>query len=463
VTDSINRRDLLKQALVTGAGIAAAGSLTPLPAIAEHITAAASPDAAPERLAAARSMKGVPFAPRETVRIAIVGTGLRGRSLLSELIAIDHVRIVAVADIVAEKTARAVRMCTDAGMAAPEVYTNGERDFERLVQRDDIDFVYTATPWEWHVPVLLAALRAGKHCGSECPVGTTLKDLWALVDASEKAQRHCMQLENCNYGYNEMLVNRMVHDGIFGEVQHGAAAYLHDLRGILFEGRDEGLWRRAWHTRMNGNLYPTHGLGPVAWYMDLHAGDRMTHLVSMSTLERGLSLHREATVPDHADPRWSENYITGDLNSSLIQTAKGRTILLQHDVSNPRPYSRLNAVQGTKGLFEDYPARIYIEGQEGGERFAGIDEWKKTHEDPLWTNIGEMARKKGGHGGMDFVMAWRLVQCLHDGLVPDYDVYDAASWSAPMPLSQMSVAKGSAPMKFPDFTRGEWSKARKPA
>ena len=460
MTDQLHRRDLLKQALVTGAGLAAAGALTPLPAIAETITAATTPDAVPERPVGAKTMKGVPFTRHPVVRFAIVGTGLRGRSMLSELLAIDGVQIVAVADIAPEKAARAVKMCTDAGQAAPAVYTNGERDFERLVQRDDIDYVYTATPWEWHVPVLLAALKAGKHCGAECPVGTTLKDLWALVDASEQAQRHCMQLENCNYGYNEMLVNRLVHDGVLGEVLYGSAAYLHDLRKILFENRDEGLWRRAWHTRMDGNLYPTHGLGPVAWYMDLNAGDRMTYLVSMSTPERGLTLHRDQTVAEKTDPKWQERYITGDLNSSLIMTAKGRNILLQHDVSNPRPYSRLNGVQGTKGVFEDYPARIYVDGQAGGERFGSIDPYKKTHEHPLWTRVGELARKKGGHGGMDFIMAYRLVECMREGLVPDMDVYDAASWSAPMPLSQMSVAKGSAPMAFPDFTRGQWQRAR---
>lgn len=460
MTDSpLHRRDLLKQALATGAALTAASALAPIPAIAESITAGTSPELEPARAAGARTMKGVPFERRETVRIAIVGTGLRGRSVLSELLAIDHVRIVALNDVVPEKAQRAVKMCTDAGQPAPEVYVSGERDFERLVQRDDIDFVYTATPWEWHVPVLLAALRAGKHCGAECPVGTTLRDLWALVDASEASRRHCLQLENCNYGYNEMLVNRLVHDGILGEVLYGSAAYLHDLRHILFEDRDEGLWRRAWHTRMNANLYPTHGLGPVAWYMDLNAGDRMTYLVSMSTPERGLTLHREQEVPDRTNPKWSERYVTGDLNSSLIMTAKGRNILLQHDVSNPRPYSRLNGVQGTRGVFEDYPARIYVDGQAGGERFTGIEEWKKTHEHPLWTRVGELARRKGGHGGMDFIMAYRLVECMREGLVPDYDVYDAASWSAPMPLSQMSVAKGSAPMRFPDFTRGEWQRA----
>jgi predicted dehydrogenase len=460
VTDSLDRRSLLKQALVTGAGIAAASALSPFPAIAEDITAADSPELAPERALSARTMRGVPFERRETVRFGIIGTGLRGRSIISELLAIDGVQIVAVADIAPEKAARAAKMCTDAGMAAPAVYTNGERDFERLVQRDDIDFVYTATPWDWHTPVMLAAMRAGKHCGTECPTGITLRDLWSLVDTSERTRRHCLQLENCNYGYNEMMVNRMVHDGVFGEIQSGAAAYIHDLRDLLFEDRDEGLWRRDFHTRINGNLYPTHGLGPVAWYMDIHAGDKFDYLVSMSTNEAGLSIYREKNVPDRTNAKWNERYVTGDLNTTLIKTAKGRTIHLAHDTSSPRPYSRLNHVSGTKGTFEDYPARIYIEGVGQSHRWTNMDAWKTTHEHPLWTNIGEMARKKGGHGGMDFVMMWRLVQCLREGLAPDFDVYDAAAWSAPLPLSQMSVARGSQPMRFPDFTRGEWSKAR---
>lgn len=458
MTDAMDRRDLLKQALAAGAGLAAASALTPRPALAESIDAIRAPQAAPPRPVGAATMKGVPFERRDTVRFAIVGTGLRGRSILSELLAIDGVQIVAVADIAPEKAARAVKMCTDAGRAAPAVYTNGERDYERLVQRDDIDFVYTATPWHWHTPVMLAALRAGKHCGTECPTGITLQDLWSLVDESERMRKHCLQLENCNYGYNEMLVNRLVHDGVLGEIQHGAAAYIHDLRTILFENRDEGLWRRDWHTKIDGNLYPTHGLGPVAWYMDIHSGDAFDYLVSMSTEERGLTLHREATVTDRNDPKYRERYITGDLNTSLIRTKRGRTILLQHDVSSPRPYSRLNHVSGTKGTFEDYPARIYVEGRGQGHRWAAIDEYKQSHEHPLWTRIGELARNKGGHGGMDFVMMWRLVQCIREGLAPDFDVYDAAAWSAPLPLSQMSVATGSQPMRFPDFTRGEWSK-----
>jgi predicted dehydrogenase len=454
----LSRRDLLKSALVTGAGLAVTGAFSP--AIAESVTAAEHPDLAPPAPAARVTMKGVPFEHHETVRIGIVGTGLRGRSVLSELLALDNVKIVAIADVVQEKVAIATKMITDAGHAAPATYTSGDHGFEQLVKRDDIDFVYTATPWEWHVPVMLAALAAGKHCGSECPIGTTLKDLWALVDASEKARRHCLHLENCNYGETEMLVNRMVHDGVFGEVLHAEAAYLHDLREILFENRDEGLWRRAWHTRANANLYPTHGLGPVSWYLDINAGDRYDYIVSVGGPHRGLELWREAKVSDRNDPKWREQYVTGDHNTSILKTVKGKSVMLQHDVSNPRPYTRHNRVQGTKGAFEDYPPRVYVEGQAGGERWGAVDEWKKTHTDPLWTTVGEFARKKGGHGGMDFVMAYRLVQCLHEGLVPDYDVYDAATWSAPFPLSEMSVAKGSAPMKFPDFTRGSWSATR---
>jgi len=450
----LSRRDLRKRAALAGTTVAAGGSFTP--AIAENVAAGNHPDLAP---LARSTMKGVPFERRDVVRFGIVGTGLRGRSIISELLAIDNVKIVAVADIVPDKAQRAVKLIADAGQPAPAVY-DGDHGFEKLVARDDLDFVYTATPWEWHVPVMLAALEAGKHCGSECPIGTTLKDLWALVDASEQARRHCLHLENCNYGEIEMLVNRLVHEGIFGEVLHAEAAYLHDLRKILFEDKDEGLWRRAWHTRSNSNLYPTHGLGPVSCYLDINAGDRYDYIVSAGSMHRGLELYREATVSDRTSPKWKEQYVTGDLNTSILRTVKGKTVMLQHDVSNPRPYTRHNRVQGTKGAFEDYPPRIYVEGQAGGERWAPLDAWKAEFTHPLWAHVGELARTKGGHGGMDFIMAYRLVETMREGLVPDYDVYDAATWSAPFPLSEMSVAKGSAPMKFPDFTRGAFGSAR---
>jgi predicted dehydrogenase len=452
-----SRRDFLKSAAVAGVGMAATGPFTS--AIAENVDAATNPGGEPPAPKGRKSMRAVPFEAHDVVRVGIVGTGLRGRSVLNELLGVDGVKIVALCDVVPDKLQKATKAITDKGGDAPATYTGSDHAFENLVARDDLDIVYTATPWEFHVPVMLAALAHGKHCASECPIGTTLKDLWSLVDASERAQKHCLHLENCNYGYNEMLVNRMVHEGVFGDVLHAEAAYLHDLREILFEDRDEGLWRRAWHTRANANLYPTHGLGPVSWYLDVHAGDRFDYLVSISGPERGLSAYREETVKNRSDPKWKEKYVTGDMNTAIIKTVNGKTIMLQHDVSNARPYTRHNRVMGTKGTFEDYPPRIYIEGTPGGERWSPIDEWKKKFEHPLWTKLGEKARG-AGHGGMDYIMAYRLIECMRTGIAPDYDVYDAAAWSAPFPLTEMSVVKGSAPMKFPDFTRGNWKTSR---
>jgi predicted dehydrogenase len=389
------------------------------------------------------------------VRIGIVGTGLRGRSVLNELLGVGNVRINALCDIVPEKVELAKAQMRKAGHDyEPGTYTYGERAFEKLCARDDLDIVFTATPWNWHVPVCLSAMANGKHAATEVPAALTVEDCWTLVNASERTRRHCIMMENCCYGYNELLVLQMVRAGLFGEVKHGGAAYNHDLRSILFETKDEGLWRRFAHLNRNGNLYPTHGLGPVARYLDIHRGDRFDYLVSMSTPEFGLTKWREDHVAKD-DPRWRERYVNGDLNVSLIKTVRGRTIRLEHDVSSPRPYSRINSIQGTKGIFEDYPPRIYIEGQGASHRWATIDAYQAEFEHPWWREQGERARS-GGHGGMDFIMAWRLVQCMREGLAPDMDVYDAAAWSVPGPLSEKSVASGSTPVKFPDFTRGRW-------
>jgi predicted dehydrogenase len=407
----------------------------------------------------ADTMHGVPFEKRETVRVAIVGTGLRGRSVLHELLGVGNVRITALCDVAPEKVALAVQQLRNAGHDdAVARFTAGDRAFEQLVRRDDIDLVYTATPWEWHVPVCLAAMEAGKHAATEVPAAYTLADCWRLVDTSERTRRHCIMLENVNYGYNELLVLNLVRHGLFGELKHASAAYNHDLREILFESKDEGLWRRAHHTRRNSNLYPTHGLGPVAFYLDINRGDRFDYLVSMSTPEMGLTKWRADHPAEQA--KGGERYVTGDLNVSLIKTALGRTIRLEHDVSSPRPYSRINSVQGTKGIFEDYPPRIYLDDMTPSHRWQTIDVFKERYEHELWKRLGGQARS-GGHGGMDFVMAWRLVQCFREGLPPDMDVYDAAAWSVPGPLSEQSVAAGSAPVKFPDFTRGRWKDAKR--
>jgi hypothetical protein len=265
-----------------------------------------------------------------------------------------------------------------------------------------------------------------------------------------------MILENCCYGYNELLVLNLVRAGVLGEVLHAECAYIHDLREILLADEGEGLWRRLPHERRNGNLDPTHGLGPVARYLDIHRGDRFDYLVSMSSPERGLTLYRDAHAPA-GSPKHRERYRTGDMNTSLVKTVKGRTIVLQHDVVSPRPYDRINLVSGTRGIFRDYPPRIHVEGRGEPHRFGTLDDYRAEHEHGLWRTVGELARAQGGHGGMDLVMVWRLVQCLREGLAPDMDVYDAAAWSAPGPLSEASVGKGSAPVRFPDFTRGGWA------
>jgi predicted dehydrogenase len=447
----LSRRELLKAAGIAGVGITMSG-------IADgHI---ADNEELNQRSASTHAtMIGVKFEPRDVVRLGIVGVGLRGTSTLQEFLAIDKVVVKAVCDVVKDKCVRAAQLIEKAGQKTPGIYAEGERDFERLSARDDLDFIYIATPWEWHVPQVLSALKNGKHVGTEVPAAYTLEDCWNIVNASEAARRHCLIMENCCYNDSETMVLNMVRAGMFGDLVHGECAYNHDLREILFENKDEGLWRRRHHTLRDSNLYPTHGLGPMAMYMDINRGDRFDHIVSMSSSHMGLETYRREHVAA-GDPKWKEIYRTGDYNTSIIKTAKGRTIMLQHNVSTPRPYDRINLIQGTKGIFRDYPPRIFIDGQEGGHNFTTLDKYKERYESSLWKNQGEMARKLGGHGGMDYLMCYRLIQCMREGLEPDIDVYDAAAWSVPGPLSQISVAKGSSPVKFPDFTRGLWEAKR---
>jgi hypothetical protein len=398
------------------------------------------------------TMIGVPFAPVDP-RIGIIGTGGRGTSLLENLLAAD-VKILALCDVVKEKAEHAQSLVVKAGQSAPALYTDGFHAFESLVARDDLDLVIVATPWDWHAEMAVAAMTHGKHAAIEVPGVTTIEDCWKIVDTSEQTRRHCILLENCCYGYNETLVLRMIHEGLFGDLLYGEGAYIHDLREELFSTKGEGLWRRTVHTERDGNIYPTHGLGPVANYMGIQRGDRFDFLVSVGTPQRGLDEYRKAHLAAD-DPRWAERYVNGDMNTSIIKTANGLSITLKHDTANPHPYDRINVIGGTKGVFADYPPRIYFDGQAGGEAWGSIDAFKE-HQHPLWKREGEIAKKLGGHGGMDYIMLYRLVQCMKDGLVPDMDVYDAAAWSAPGPLSRISVANGSAPARFPDFTRGHW-------
>lgn len=456
---NLSRRDLLKSVALTGAGISLGGVTDNQPLTAAPPTTQAA--SAPAGSVAYESMIGVPFPRLETVRVGIIGVGGRGLGHLNDLLAIDHVRVTAICDLVKESAEQARALVEKAGQKTPTIYAKDERDFESLCRRDDIDWVYVATPWDWHAPMILSALNNGKHVAVEVPAVKTLAECWQIVEASEKNRRHCVMLENCCYGENELLVLNMVRAGLFGEIKHGEAAYIHDLRyALFFHKKGENLWRRFEHIKRDGNLYPTHGLGPVARYMDINRGDRFDYLVSMSSPEKGFSLYRAEHVPP-GDFRSSEFYKCGDINTSLIKTARGRTIMLQHDTSSPRPYDRINLVSGTKGIFRDYPPRLFFDSAVDRESWESIDQHKEKYGHQLWKQHGGQAVKQGGHGGMDYIMNHRLIQCIRQGLLPDMDVYDAASWSAPGPLSEISVAQGSAPVRFPDFTRGRWQEPRR--
>ncbi len=447
----VSRRDIFKAAAAGGVGL-----------IASKVMADGEEAEANAPVQTGKSMIGVPFKRHEQVRVGIIGVGARGSGLIGDFAAVPGVKVNAICDIDKSKVLAAQKGIMARGQSEPAGYWKGERDFENLCKRDDLDLVIIATPWNWHVPMALSAMKNGHHAAVEVPVAVTMKECWDIVNVSEETQKHCIILENCCYGYNEMMVWNMVKDGLLGDLTHAECAYIHDLRSLLCASSSEGLWRRDPHFQRNGNFYPTHGLGPVCNYFDVNRGDRMEYLVSMSSPEASLTEYVEENFKAD-DPKRKEKYICGDINTSLIKCASGKSIMLQHDVVTPRPYSRINMVQGSAGTFCDYPARLALDAEESHDwlKPERYNELKSKYEHDIWKRVGEMARANGGHGGMDFIMAYRLIECMKLGIAPDMDVYDAADWSAPTPLSQDSVKKGSAPMKFPDFTRGRWKERRK--
>ncbi len=300
-------------------------------------------------------------------------------------------------------------------------------------------------------------MESGKHAATEVPAATTLDECWQLVETSERTRRHCVMMENCCYDRPEMQCLAMVKRGLLGEILHAEAGYLHDLRAVKFSNEGEGLWRLAHSIARNANLYPTHGLGPVAQCMDINRGDRFALLVSLSSPSRGLNLYAARTF-GATDKRATQSYALGDVNVSLIRTALGKVITLYHDTNLPRPYSRIHKVQGTQGIFEKYPDRVYVEGRSKEDAWDTLDKFAEF-DHPLWTTQAERARG-AGHGGMDYIEDYRLIDALRHGRPLDYDVYDAVAWSVVTPLSEQSVAGNGKPVEFPDFTRGAWKTPR---
>jgi hypothetical protein len=329
-----------------------------------------------------------------------------------------------------------------------------------MLERDDIDAVFVLTPWNWHTPMATDVMRASKQAFVEVPAALNLDECWQLVETSEATRMNCMMMENVCYGREELMALNMVRQGVLGELLHGEAAYIHELRWQMKDIEEgTGSWRTAWHTRRNANLYPTHGLGPIAQFMNINRGDRFDYLTSMSSPALGRQLYAQREfAADHA--RNQVKYICGDMNTSLIKTVNGRTIMVQHDTTTPRPYTRHNLIQGTNGVYARYPDRIALESEGGFHEWQhNMTSWYERYDHPLWKELAAEASASIGHGGMDFVMLWRIVFCLRNGVPLDQNVYDAAAWSAVAPLSEASNQDRGNSRDFPDFTRGIWETA----
>ena len=441
-----NRRDLIK--ISTLAGVTLAG---------ESVAGATHKSTTPEAKAPAFNMSGYAAPKIETVRIGFIGLGNRGPGAVERISKIDGVEIKALCDIRREKAEDANKLL-EKTPHKPVLYSGGEDEWKKVCERKDIDLIYIATPWRLHTPMALYAMEHGKHAAVEVPAALTLDECWQLVDTSERTKKHCVMLENCCYDFFELLTLNMARQGYFGEIVHAEGAYIHHLLDSNFsKTKYYDMWRLKENLR-NGDLYPTHGLGPVAQALNVNRGDRMDYLVSVSSNDFQMAaMAKELAATDAFYKPYENKTFRGNMNTTTIRTVNGKTMMIQHDVTSPRPYSRIHLVSGTKGTALKYPEPPRIsnshEGWLSDEEFKALE---TKYAPPIVTRVGEMAKQIGGHGGMDFLMDWRLIDCLRNGLPMDMDVYDAAAWSSVAPLSEKSVASRSASVDVPDFTRGAW-------
>ena len=448
------RRSFIKTLGGFTAGLAA------LPALARAQTEL------PSRRAGAQ-YRGDYAAPKlDKVKVAIIGVGARGSGHASQLATIEGVDFVGICDLVEERAKKAADGVTKKGHT-PKVFSGDENAWQKMLAEVRPDAVFIATPWPLHAPMCIGAMKAGAHAFSEVPIAYTIDEMWDIVDTSEATGRHCMMMENVNYGPEELTYLNMVRQGVLGELLHGEAAYLHPLCGQMENGDSTGSWRTFQYAKRNGNLYPTHGLGPVAQYMSLaRTEDNFARLVSFSTPAKGRNLYAQKSSK-LSNPEFKNlDFKGGDLNTSIIKTVLGRTIMVQWDETTPRPYTRHNLIMGTNGVLAGFPNRMSIQGvtKSHGQGWAENDEWEAIaakYEHPYFKRMGELGKKMGGHGGMDFLMLYRIIECLRLGQALDQNVYEGCFWSAVGPLSEKSVKEDGMPQPFPDFTRGNW-KTTKP-
>ncbi|WP_300600319.1 Gfo/Idh/MocA family oxidoreductase [Niabella sp.] len=447
-----NRRSFLKH-IAVGTGALAIN----LPALAvsdESMQRSYELEKTPARF----NMSGYRAPKIDRVRIGFIGQGMRGPGAVQRMSHIDGVEIVAICDLIPARAAKSNALVQKSGRPAAKEYS-GENGWKDMIRKEKLDLVYITTPWNLHTPMALFAMENGCHAASEVPIALTLEDCWKLVETSERTRKHCMMLENCCYDFFELLTLNMARQGMFGELVHAEGAYLHDLRDLNFK-KDTGyqnMWRLRQNYEHNGCLYPTHGLGPVAQCMNINRGDKMDWLVSVSSNDFQMGqMAKDLAATDPYFKQFVGKPYRGNMNTTTVKTNKGKTIMIQHDVTSPRPYSRIHLLSGTKGMAQKWPEPERIAF---GHEWISSEELKKLYEQytpEIVRKIGDLAKQIGGHGGMDFMMDWRLIDCLRNGLPLDQDVYDGVAWSCLFPLSGRSIEKRSSSVDIPDFTRGAW-------
>ena len=425
--------------------------------------------AIPKRPAGQKDVLGLRLAPMPVVRVGFIGLGMRGPGAVERFTHLEGVEIKAICDLHPERVEKSQAILKKAGLPEATTYTGSEEAWKELCDRPDIDLVYIATDWARHAPMMIYAMQKGKHVACEVPAVTSLQEAWDVVNTAERTQRHCMMLENCVYDFFELTTLNMAQQGLFGEVLSAKGAYIHNLEP--FWKYYEGNWRLKFNQEHRGDVYATHGLGPACWVLNIHRGDRMEYLTSMD-------------VPATSLPRFMkqkmgvENPVVknGEMTQTLIKTALGKTIYIEHNVTSYRPYDRMYQVIGTDGFANKYPVEGYalrpteqnlkaVPNHEDLKSHDFVSEATKTelmnkYQHPIQKEIAEKAKKVGGHGGMDFIMDYRLIYCLRNGLPLDMDVYDLAEWSTMGELTRLSLEHQSAPVAMPDFTRGAWKRIK---